>query len=837
MLSNLYFLSNYNNYYNREIKRKATLAEYIDDRDDTQLYSIYNYNFEMNDGVISEVIVNFPVGAAVIDFRDHYLVVEEQMPDEPFLSRWFVVETVKIREGQFRVGLRRDLVADFLDPLLAATVYVEKGRITQNILAIQEMNPLAFNQEPFTANQIKKREIPIKDKLGCKWIVGYINKGYNKVKDNPDAEEDKTIVSHTNLGTVPNTSVATEADIAYLNKYKTTPISYPTALTASFKYMDTRTNEVSRIEVGETNSSWTLLSGGRAYVSGKHTARDAYIDKFLYVNNYDDMFDYALDKYYGTWAVDKAEWFRVLGLNNKTILVRDVNKTYRCIVTKQTMSPYSAGVSQTNDPIWYDNLKAYAKRPYSDITVSDSDDAFSVSISRSEGLMIQLVDIENENYSCVVPTTRNRTLQEAFDAFAIPYVDDKAIAFHLENVGIGEITSYKGALAIAQEICDTAADTIDLQLLPFCPLPEEMIAPTYLGPDWTEPYKSDYMITVVSGMVNITASPIRDAANNVKNVIFWLSTTEFSTIIPYTDTNDYSTVEKVKAINQLDTWRLESGDYSSSFEFNMARNGGVQYFEVDCKYKPYQPYIHIAPNFGGLYGSDYNDTRGLVCSNTNYSLPRLTDTWENYERNNLNYMNSFNRQIQNMDVNRKYQKGAEIASMIAGAGSGAASGAIAGSIIPGVGTAVGGAIGAVLGTATSLGAGIADTVINENLYKENKQYAIDQFNMSLQNIQALPNTMVAAGALNPNNKIFPVLSYYTCSNIEREAFLQKMRWNGMTIGVITDNIADYIGSDKTYFKGSLVYMDTETTDIGTHEMSELANELAKGIIFDEGVIE
>jgi hypothetical protein len=64
-----------------------------------------------------------------------------------------------------------------------------------------------------------------------------------------------------------------------------------------------------------------------------------------------------------------------------------------------------------------------------------------------------------------------------------------------------------------------------------------------------------------------------------------------------------------------------------------------------------------------------------------------------------------------------------------------------------------------------------------------------------------------------------------------------MKWNGMTIGVLTDHIADYINPiKKTYFKGNLVYIDTETTDIGAHEMSELANELAKGIIFDKGVI-
>lgn len=813
MLSNLYFLSNYNNYYNREIKRKATLAEYIDDRDDTQLYTINNYNFEMNDGVVSEVIVNFPMGSVVVDFRDHYLIVEEQIPNEPFLSRWFVVETRKIREGQYRIGLRRDLVADFLDPLLAATVYVEKGKITQNTFAIQQMNPLVFNQEAFAANQIKKKETLLKDKLGCKWIIGYLNKG--------------AITAEETITDVPNSHITpdyTKTEIQDLITTFATAKAYILDFYAEFDVgVAYPPNAYLTVKASQYSVSGTAKSGTpRGYISNGN------YDTGLNNNNYSNMLSYAATK---TSAADTNAWLSAQSLEGK--VVKDGNNYYRVNITKGNSTTRTFDVNPSTDSAWYDNLKNYVARCGGTIS-QDSFMNFRVVVGLSETITLSLNQISVSQHSVVVKPTHNKTQNEAFDAFAIPY-DARDIALFLYAPYGESAANYPiyndGVFAIAQELVDKNSEALDLQLLPYCPLPEGAFELSTVG------YRFKVNDPAQEG---ISYSTIKDSNGNPTNAIFWLSSSQFSTIIEYDDPNDYSTVEKVKAINQLDTWRLESGDYSSSFEFNMARNGGVQYFEVDCAYKPFSPYIHIAPNFGGLYGIDYNDTRGLVCSNTNYSLPRLTDAWESYERNNLNYMNSFNRQIQNMDIQRKYQKTAETWSMIAGVvgagGSGAAMGSIAGKAAGISGLATGG-IAAGVGAAASLGAGLYDLYASDQIYKENKQHTIDQFNMSLQNIQAMPNTLAAVGALNPNNKVFPILSYYTCSDIERNAFLQKMKWNGMTVGVLTDNIKDYIDpASKTYFKGNLVYIDTETTDIGTHEMSELANELAKGIIFDKGVI-
>lgn len=592
-----------------------------------------------------------------------------------------------------------------------------------------------------------------------------------------------------------------------------------------------------KVVVGKDSLSRTLIDSSRdTQVNGRNPGDS--MDGFsLATNNYDKMLEYANTKYKDVYGRTEniQEWFDVLNLSNKTVLIRNTGKLYQCTVNKFATYPSrNSTVDPSTDPIWYDNLVSFVAR-FGGAPAQRDSSVFSMNITWSDSINIETKELETGVYNATIQKTHNRTNEEAFDAFAIPYIENKPIQLYVEGVqNVKDIFDYEAALAIAQEICDVTTEAIDLQLLPYCPLPSRYIGPPakHILPD----SPAEYLITIPEDESTKTVSLIYKG-ETVVNSIFWLTSTQFSNVIKYNDTNDYSSVDKIKAINQLDTWRISSGDYSSSFEFNMARNRGVRFFEIDCAYKPYQPYIHIQPNFGGLYGQDYNDTRGLVCSNTNYSLPRLTDAWETYERNNLNYMNAFNRQIENMDINRKHQRISEIGGLVGGALTGAASGAVMGSVIPGVGTAIGAGIGAAAGGIVSAGAGAIDMYVNEQLYKENKQYTIDQFNMSLENIRALPNTLAAVGALNPNNKVFPVLEFYSCEDIEREAFKQKLKWNGMTIGVLTDNISDYIDSQNiTYFKGQLVYMPLTSVAIDSHEMSELANELAKGILIDKGVI-
>ena len=276
-----------------------------------------------------------------------------------------------------------------------------------------------------------------------------------------------------------------------------------------------------------------------------------------------------------------------------------------------------------------------------------------------------------------------------------------------------------------------------------------------------------------------------------------------------------------KVENQCDMYRLCSPNYASVFEFNAARNGGVEGYNVRFTYKPYQPFINVAPKFGRLYGNDFKDNRGLILSG-DFSLPIVTDAWVNYQLQNKNYLLSFDRQIENMEVQHGWQRAQAITGAVAGTLQGGATGAAAGGMTAG---AAGAVIGGVIGTGTSLAGGIMDVNMQQALYNEALDFARDNFGYQLGNIKALPNTLNKVSSIVANSKLFPFVEYYTCTDEERKAFEDKLKYNGMSIGRI-GHILDFKHPDmQTYIKGQIIRLEGK---FDTHMVNEIANEFNKG---------
>ena len=280
-----------------------------------------------------------------------------------------------------------------------------------------------------------------------------------------------------------------------------------------------------------------------------------------------------------------------------------------------------------------------------------------------------------------------------------------------------------------------------------------------------------------------------------------------------------------KVLSNCYMWRLVSPNYQGAFEFNVAKNGGtVSSFNIFCTYKPYTPFIKVAPNFDYLYGKEFKDNRGLICAG-DFSLPRITSAWESYELQNKNYQNIFNREIQHLDFMQSIEMRNQLVSGAVGIVADTAKGAGAGAY---VGGAIGGAIGGVLGGATSaIGYGIdVDTLARTQ--RENKQLAIDKFNYQLGNIKALPYTLTKVGSFDIISKIFPFVETYCCSDEELTAFRNKIRYDSMTvmrIGTLSE-FKNFNG-ELNYFKGSLIRNDEIADD--PHTLNAIYEELLKGV--------
>lgn len=282
-----------------------------------------------------------------------------------------------------------------------------------------------------------------------------------------------------------------------------------------------------------------------------------------------------------------------------------------------------------------------------------------------------------------------------------------------------------------------------------------------------------------------------------------------------------------KIANQCDMYRLVAPNYQGQFEFNLAQNDTptLPLFNVDYTYMPYNPYIHVNPYFSGLFGDDYNDARGLICGG-DYSIAYLSDAWKSYQINNKNYQNIFDRQIQNMSTNYKINSSQKMIEGLVGAGNaGLQVGAMSGNALFGAGAA-----------ALSVVGGAADMQYDYDRYVEQKRYATDIHNYKLDNIKAMPYSLAKSTVINENNKEVPILETYTCTEDEKEAVANEIRFSGMTVGVI-GKPSKYIKNNWSY--GTLTdlgYMEANVIRIeglndDSHTLNAIADELNKGVYF------
>lgn len=797
---NLYFL-NYNNYYNRLVKKEDTLAGYIP----YQLGDVLpNVSFNPNDGINTTQVVNRPFA----EIGDYLICAEGNI----IVSRWFIIEAKRERTGQYTLQLRRDVFVDNYDDVVNAPCFIEKATLSDS-------DPMIFNGEDMTFNQIKKSEHLLKDETGCAWIVGYL-------------------ASNTN-GTV-NTTYQSPASYTIENlsdyrfyEYKDrdffSPLKEKIFNFYVGGYRKNNQNYVYKYSFNENgaqnsySSVATYLESGLVchytYAGGEFGlpmtgySFDSFSDKndthltFSEVfNQFKDSID-EMTNQLGAYTTSNtvSAFSELLNENGKYIYVSSEDKYYKVNVVK-------VGSDDGNYPIesgnLYTTMKGLAdglKQLYPDIcgSWSASDRSFSYKISK-DIYRVQLVAQESLDQATSLTLTEDRYhLNDApYDMFCIPYSDDLVINRNgVPLVVANKELAFNTAMSMAKQF--SGSDSMyDIQLLPYCPVRYCIQA------DGSFDIKNNKYTPIIQTQGDTTTTV---------GVVLFASTSAFTINIEH---QIKVTNPKVQSLTEV--YRLCSPNYNGVFEFSPSMNGGVDYINVDCTYKPHTPYIHMNPNFKNMYGNDFNDSRGLVCGG-DFSLPIVSSAWETYQIQNKNYNNIFDRQIQNMKVNNSVQKEREIWSTVTGAVGGATSGAITGGMIGGP---IGAGIGAIVGGASSTLGGIRDIQLNDKLRNEAIDYTKDQFGYQLGNIQALPYGLSRTSAFTYNNKIFPFIEFYTCTEEERKALEDKLKYNGMTVMRI-GKISEFIRPEVSYIKGKLIRFDGISEDF--HYVNELANEINKGV--------
>lgn len=766
----LYFL-HYNNYYNRIIKKFDTLSEYLV----APYYDncvIQGVAFNPNDSVETEQILNSSTGT-----YDYVIVANGTTID----SRWFIMESKRMRNNQYKVHLRHDMFADSYAGILSAPAFIEKATLLSE-------DPMIFNKEDMTYNQIKTSETLLKDETGCPWIVGYIAR---KKNDGTDMNYDVTTELTSPL-TQTVTNLSDWSGYSYYNQNKPFlgpiqnflgMIRYNYEPQAGTKYWEIfNQNGYYNTEVHEGNIDY-----GIGYIDDG--VGNSWSGWQTYAQNVLAQISSVVD------AHTQSQFDAIASQNGQFIKVTSTNKTYQVSISSTTITKTLQSVTSNNTPNLFNTFKT-ALNPLGIGTPNNY--SFGYSIYDVPAYNITLTEVVPDEYSVSIPTARYHLDKVPYDMFAIPYAD--GLSIKKNGVVHCNSTSKEIAIAIANafSIKYTGAGFVyDIQLLPYCPVRFNI--------------QSNGEIDAIGDNATYGMFDITNNDNDVVGEVFIVNSDSFSFNIslasPITITNP-------KVQSECDMYRLCSPNYNGVFEFNASKNGGISYFNVDCTYKPYNPYIHLNPNFSKLYGQDFNDSRGLVCGGE-FSFPQTTSEWTTYELNNKNYQNSFNRQIENMEVNNNIQNIKTATSLVTGTIGGIMGGAMSGGI-------VGGILG---GTASAVG-GAMDYALQKASQAEAIDYTKDQFGYNLGNIKARTTSIAKTTAFTYNNKLFPFLEYYTCTDEEKQALEDKIRYNGMTVMRI-GTIAEFLKNDYTYIKGKFIRI--ENVDEDFHYINELANEFNKGV--------
>lgn len=781
-------LMNYNNYFNRTYKRHNTLEQYIDASEGHILGVDKPYNFSINDGVTMEHVFN------VTETEEpNYLLLLEENEQRTIVSRWFVIDWTKVRGNQYKGLLRRDLLADNYETITTSPSFIEKGYVEPTDSAI-------FNKENMNFNQIKTRETLLKDDSNTAWIVGYIAKDHPALNDktftyNPD-------VDMTISGNFSDWEYASWCDGNTHTTIKESNIEnivrYVLRATNIREFQFSPISNSSFISLA--NDSWNVVSTGS---KNAQQVLDDYTNSNWYGNIY---WSTVIEKIYQdnpTYA-NSTIMSTLTSLVGKKVQFQDGIYEFKIVNIDDTTGwkYWNSGNLYT---YLYNTVVADLQELGGTISVvTRYPVAYNLNITNFIVTATKLENVQG-TYKYSIPQTTRLLNDAPYKMFCIPYYKDGNYLFQVNDTNHRYTLDKDIMLTWSFNIATELGNSLyDLQILPYCPISNWRGNANVAG------------IFSVNKTENVDYTTLLDSNNKVVGVCSWCDVSSKEQFLKYPiEIMDY------KVENECDMYRLCSPNYASAFEFNPAKNDGVEGYNVRYTYKPYQPFINVAPKFNRLYGKDFKDNRGLILSG-DFSLPIVKDAWINYELNNKNYLVAFDRQIENLESNYSWQKKMGIANAITGTIQGGVSGAMSGAL---VGGGVGAVVGGVLGTGASMVGGIMDVSMQQSLHNEAIDYTKDNFGYQLQNIQALPNTLNKVSSIISVSKLFPFVEYYTCTNEEKEALENKLKYNGMTVGRI-GKIIDYLQQDtQTYVQGQLIRLEGK---FDTHIANEIANEFKKG---------
>lgn len=830
----LHLLKNFNNYYNRQLKIRETLEDYIDD-DEIYITSIGTderpMNFDIKDGLLTEAIFNYTAANPTPD----YAIVEF----EDTFTRWFVIECKQTRGLQHKAILKRDVLAEFYSVIKESPCIIQKGYVGNSSV-------LAFNKEQQQYNKVKDKELLIKDNTNMGYVVGFIDRDAEhsgpvdatykgSLQINFDyASLPTSIKDYMAIGSAtPNETLERIKGDSTNNICPSLEFGLKTIRSKLWYYgkvfSKPRSNFPSTPSTGEEVTNYTTLDRD-SYNVYPVTYTNCYAVSENYVN-ITEAADF-MGTYASMWRnklinITKDMWYSYLGLDLTTLtILQQLNGKiceiggvyYKCklvsglSVQNKSMgvnaSPYAAaltnalkvtlpsetelnGIVLKQRSVYYDE----------DHTPFDTESTDYTIYYNTEEIYLRLVP-QNVNVwtELTAKSSRSHLIDAPYDMFVIPYGDD-SLDYTYMNVTYHPDKNMAVNLAI--EMCRSlgTSESYDIQIVPYCPIRNEgTIGDTI-----------DFSLCNCELIYNGTN---HDATDTVVGVYMWAekSSDTFSIVESRSDLTLVGSELTYKEITQLKQFILCSPDKAAQWEFNPCMNNGIKKWNVSFDYRPFSSYVKIQPEWDYLYGTAESDMRGLIFNGA-YSITQLSDAWNNYVANNKNYQAIFDTQIGSQIKQYDIQNKAAWDTLTA--------------------RSIGwGFVGPAMKTYYN----IKEQEMQESIQNVQLEAQRKLFEYQLDNIQSQPTTISKLTSINTDFRIFPFVEIFTGSDTDIKNFRNNIKWNGMTI-MCVGMIEEYLESGtETFIQATLLrYNHFIEIENDFTAVQEINTELNKGIYITKEV--
>lgn len=791
------------NYQNRIVLSSITESTYTQRAASFKRFE--GVNFNPADGVETSQVLNLGEG-----FEPDYLLITDAA--YYVQQRWFVMESSRNLSGQYSLRLRRDVLADFYPEIGRSYLKIERGWCPA-------ASTLIFNPEGNSFSQLKTGEIPIKDYTQSRWYVGYLaGNAFDNgdisitISDSTKREYDESYEDiKAAILEYPGSATDAAGSSNMMQDYEISSIKIPLYdVVPSIQPPDITTRRTYSVNVGEYSSTSE---------SGRGERPDYQIIPSVIESNAFEILNGTLSSSFNDEDVKNAlkedilretetssiEYTKTSKSNGKVVRVGSEAAGYAYYQLNVYEVPRKSGepeMKRQGDGYKYinqvlDGISYVRKNPYG------SSGGFTYTFAYNAKMVKAVWNQISPPATIKISTQVVKAGDAPYYVFAIPR---DVLNVQLPGVKKPETlvdTSLADDLVYSM-IRQLGEKIYDMQALPYFPGGHDLELET----GGVSLPNTDYYTDVTVGERH--------------TIICWLPSISCD---KGAITSGIDALSDIKLDNETRFVRLASPNYASLYDFSVAKNRGVTGWAITMTVRPYQPYIHVAPIWGGMYSPIYQyDPKGLILSG-NYSVDIVSSAWTSYEIANKNYQLIFDRNVQTLDLQQSIERNRDIRDMVSGLVNAGMS--AAGSY------ASGGAKGAAISAAKSAG-GLISSALSmqeaEQLRQNARDSMMDMQSYNLGNIRARPDTLTKVSSINRQNKGWPVAEIYTAPQNEVDAYIALRKYAGMTVGVI-GRLNEYLRENPYKYRYIRAQVLRLRAEVDTHMAQVINAELSGGCYF------